>query len=467
MTAALAPHLRRARRTAQRVVPLREPPRSEPIARRKKILIGGIPRAGTTMTVRLIGQDPAIFLWPGESSVLALTRSLWEGGQPAASCRNQIQTYVHDTLSKAMIEMHAWNVSNEKRLRSEPAATPEEVRVLADEIVASAMEASSVRTSLRAACAAMDRFVAGHTNQDVLVEKTPSNLFAYSHLADDPAIHWVLCHREPFATIASLQARAGKDPYATDWSPNIEFGIGAYLRHAEHVLRASRSTSPPVIAPYESTSADPQAFMMRLTARLGAERTIGSVGEVRRANDRDAWRKLAPLDRWKVLRLTEPVRRLLGYDENYYGVDEATMLEGFEAPDSFEWTPLYGVYAPDGGTSGRWVSDEAAFSIYAPHGVRSVRARLFNPSSMNLPEQKVIVRDGARRCIGEVALPTDQMSAIDIDLGSITPAATTSKGRLFRIELQPTHRRLPVASLVGNNDRRLMSFFMAHWTPHA
>lgn len=418
------------------------------------------------MTVRLIGQDPAIFLWPGETSVLALTRSLWEGGRPAPACRDQIQAYVHETLSKAMIEMHAWNVSQEKRLQGEPAATADEVRALADDIVASAMEASSVRTSLKAACAAMDRFVASHADQEILAEKTPSNLFAFSHLADDPTLHWVLCHREPFATVASLQARAGKDPYATNWASNVEFGIGVYLRHAEHVLRAIRTANAPLIAPYEATSADPAGFMMRLTARLGEERPAASVREVRRADDREAWRKFSPLDRWKVLRLTEPARRLLGYDENYYGVDEATMLEGFEAPESFEWAPLYGVYDPDGGTSGRWVSDEAAFSIYAPHGVRAVRARLFNPSSMDLPEQKIIVRDGARRCIGEIALPTDQMSSIDIDLCTITPAAITSKGRLFRIELQPAHRRLPVASIAGNSDRRLMSFFMANWTPH-
>ncbi|WP_325060500.1 sulfotransferase [Vitreimonas sp.] len=429
-----------------------------------KVFVGGIPRGGTTMMLRLIGDHCGVYPWLGESSVVDTARLLWTNGRPNPACREQVEAFVTHTLRLALLEMQAWNAARED-IQGLLIPSREDVDRLACAVVDGAYEAASVRSSLLAACRALDEFLANYADLPVIAEKTPTNIFSFTHLCDDPSLHWVVSHREPFAVIASMRKRAGADPFADHWA-TLESCLGQYQRYAIRVIAALRSKRA-IEAPYEAVCRDPDLLVRPLQEQLGRDETAGYSGNfVSAASDRDAWRSFDLQDLWLVRSITAPARRLLGYDSDYYGSEQDAVLEDYEGPEAFFAAPLDGAFESDTNPATRWIGDEARFAVFAPEGVHAISARLFCPSSLDLAEQSVTARDGLGRTVGQAALPIDKLTTLTIKLSDAAPAAVTKRGRLYLIRLNAGRAALPVASVLGNGDARVLAYMKTLWAPH-
>lgn len=428
------------------------------------ILVAGIPRSGTTMTLRLLDESADVFGWPGETAVLDFTRSLWSAGRPDRRCQDQIQRHADETFTGTLIDLQAYN-AQKYDLPNTHIPTAREVAALSGEVVAAALGATSRTEALVEACAILRRFLSRFTDRPLIAEKTPSNLFSLPDLEDRKRPAWVLCHRDPFAAIASMRGRAGADPFAQDWGATLEASIGLYIRHAREIVRAVRGGGRALVVPYESAAMDPAGLLEEVSAHLGQKLQVrkSKVAGARK-HDRQRWRRFSPLERWKILRLARPHAKDLGYDASYFGADEFEMTEGMPELSDFNATPLYGAFAQDEVRSFQWLSDRAAFALTVPENVSAMTTRFFNPPQMMLETQHIIISDGERR-ITSFDLPPGKAVAAYVDLARAKPAGMTASGRLYNIEISADQWRLPVASIPGNLDRRVLSCLMSPWTP--
>lgn len=98
------------------------------------ILVAGIPRSGTTMTLRLLDESAEVFGWPGETAILGFTRSLWSTGRPDYRCRDQIQRYADETFTGTLIDLQAYN-AQEYNLPDTHIPTAREVAALSSDVV--------------------------------------------------------------------------------------------------------------------------------------------------------------------------------------------------------------------------------------------------------------------------------------------------------------------------------------------
>jgi|GEM_PF-3535355 len=430
---------------------------------RQRILIGGVPRGGTTLALRLIGDYQGVFAWPGESGVLNTTQALWSNGAPNPACREQIEANVLENLVSALIAMQSWNLASGD-MPDAPLPDLSQVQALAHAVTDAAYAAASVRHALVLAADALSAFLSDFTDAAVIAEKTPNNIFAFPHLCDLSSLLWIVCHREPFAVIASMQQRAGADPFAAGWDSSVDGCIGVYLRHAKRVIRALR-TGQAVGICYDAMCNKPDRFFSDVAARSGfALGPHAGLGVVRQIAGRQGWRKFDPIQRWRVLRLTESVRRLLGYDEGYYGLEESEMSD--PAPlDCFAADALNGLYSVDAGATHRWMAGEASFAIVAPHDVSAITARVFVPAALGLPAQALTVVGSAGRRLAHVAVPPDQLTAITVDLSRAAPLAVSEQGRLFRFDVYAAQNCLPLAQTPGLLDARVVSCLLSAWKP--
>lgn len=430
---------------------------------RKKILIGGIPRGGTTLVLRLMGEHSNVFAWPGESSAISVVQALWANGPPDLACRAQVEANLQKNLHDALIEMQRWNLATGD-IPEAPLPEAGQVEALVHLLSDAVFQASSVRQALVGATDALSDFVANFSDAPVIAEKTPSNIFAFPHLCDLDDVLWVVCHREPFGVIASIQDRVGVDPFAADWDGSLDACIGLYLRYAKRVIRALRTGSA-IGACYDGVCAAPDRFFSEVGARssfgLGS-RVNGGV--LRQITNRVGWRKFDEQQRWRILRLTDSVRRLLGYDERYYGASEAEMSVP-QPLDQFSVSALDGLYAADVGAAHRWMTGEASFAVCVPHGVAAISAQAFVPGALGMSEQKLSVIDSAGRRIAEVRTPPDKLTTLNVELAQATPVAVSRAGRLYRFDVYAAQKCLPLAKTPGVLDARLLSCLLTDWKP--
>lgn len=430
----------------------------------KNILIGGIPRGGTTVTLRMLDEFSDVFMWPGETWILSLARNLWAGGAPNPACRAEAERYAVATLRRSLIEMQEWNAEYGSVDCLRPA--DDVVEALGRRVVAGAYDAASVRGSLLAGANVLSDFLSSVSDKPIRAEKTPDNIFAFTHLGDAKSFAWILCHREPFATIASIRERAERDPYAVNWSKDIEFCIGVYLSYAERVLSAMRASDTALVAAYDATCAAPFDFLVQIARLLGQRRPAPrKINFVVPAQDREKWRRFTPEERWKVLNFTAPVRRLLGYDESYYGCAETAMTGDATFTGEFSVVPVSGLHeAEQNPGRPRWMSGEAVFAVYAPENVAAISAQVYNPGALGRPNQRLIVSDGSQR-LSEDALFADKHITVSVDLRRARPVGVFGKMRAYLIKLQTTERCLPVVSIPGSDDQRVIACSITDWRP--
>lgn len=412
------------------------------------------------MALQLCGELSGAFAWPGESWALPITHSIWRGGPPAVGCRDQLEEHVIASLRQSLIEMQAWAAA-EFGSPEAVRATDDDVFELAADVLHGVYSASSIRTALIASCGALQRFLSKFSHGSSVVEKTPGNVHCLPYLADQANIHWVLSHREPFSVIASMQRRDGADPFAVDWAGGVERCLGEYLSYGEAVL-ASRRFGGVVMASYDETYANPAALQETVVKRIAPDLRRQKFFKKRRvAPDPQSWRAFAALDRWKILNFSAPVRRLLGYSEDYYGAAEPEMAGEVDLPPQFECKRMGGSW-PNG-----LVTDVARFAVYVPRGVVAVRATFQNHASLALFEQMVRVVDCRKNLLFEQHAPSGSAVEVVVDLRDARCVGETESGRAYLLEVSTSRCVMPVARIAGNYDERVLAGSLSLFVPAA
>ncbi len=415
------------------------------------------------MVAAMIGQREDVFVWPGETWVLPNVAKLWAGGPPNPECRDQVLGVLHRSLKGALIDMREWNDTYAEP-SFERKATADEVEDLATELTEAALSAPSSSAALRASAHILERFQRRWTDKPYVAEKTPENVLLYPDLsrALDPV--WVICHREPFGVIASLQKRAGADPFAP-WDNSIETCLGMYLKYGWAVVSIARSPHASISIAYEEVCATPERVMDRLSVRLGNKAPPLSRNGYVRAPHADAWQSFGPQQRWIILALTRGLREHLGYGPEAYSKSFSEIVQGASEFPDFATSPLVGVSA-EPGRALRWVGKSSLYGIFCSSPVRRVEIDLYLPPGLKIDVQRLCVRDCAGRSVASAALVSGEQVTIGVDTDTICASASESGiGVAYLLELRAERVCVPYATVSGNLDERLLSLMASDFRP--
>lgn len=432
-------------------------------ARAKSVLIGGIPRSGTTLVARLIGQRDDTFLWPGETWVLPNVAKLWAGGPPNPECRAQIMQCMRRSLRAALVDMRAWNDANSK-LIAVSHVTEAQVDKLVEDLTDLALRAPSRAAALRGGAGILERFQREWSDSPIVAEKTPENIMLFQELSGALDPTWVVSHREPFAVIASLQNRAGADPFAP-WDASVETCVGMYLKYAWAVISAARALRPPILVGYDEACSNPERLMERLSARLGKDSQRQVDKRKIRFSRADAWRAFSVSERWLILALTRGVRGCLGYGPQAYSETFLDMVQGAQELPEFASRPLMGVSSePDSAL--HWIEQNSAHAILCSSPARRIEVDLYNPPALKIDPQELEVVDCTGRPVFSIALRSGEMSTLGVETAALQASAEQSGvGAVYLLKMRCKHVRTPYASLPGNLDERLLSLMVSDFRP--
>lgn len=405
--------------------------------------MGGTPRSGSAMIASLVGRARGEQVRAVETWMIPFARHLWAGGAPNPACRAQL------TRAAAAVLADAYG--------DDDAQLPDDtLGAMSDELVAIAVNAPSQAAALRETGALCERLrgqLIGST-----LEATPANIFSHAYLSSASGADWVVVHREPFSVIASLRARPLADPFMPSGG-DLETSIGVYLRYGGAVAAALRSARPPYVAPYDTLVGDPEGVIDAL--KSGAD--LSGVGQgTRRRADHDGRLAFSVDDRRKVALLTRTVREALGYGVQYYDGDANEGVD-IVLPAHVQVSSLHGMHTPDEGMEHRWMSKQAAFVVYARADVRNVSATFVNHPNLQILEQRLVVRDGSRREIANVAIRSGENYDVLIPLNQLRPTLLGAGALMYVFEIEAEAAVLPVARFVGNLDQRVLSCFVSPW----
>lgn len=406
----------------------------------KQILIGGMPRGGGVMIASLVGRARGEPLRAVKTWMIPYVSYLWAGGAPNPACHAQLVRAAATVLDNAYSD-------DDARLSDDT------LMEMAEGLVAIAMNAPSQAAAVRETsllCARIHEKLAGAT-----LEATSANIFSHPYLSSATGADWIVVHREPFSVIASLRGRTLSDPLMPSGG-DLETSIGVYLRYGAAVATALRSSRPPQVAPYDFMAGDPEGVIDAL--KSGA--SLGGQGRPR--VDQGGQLAFSVEDRRKVALLTRTVREELGYGPHYYGGDPGGGGD-LALPARLRVSPLYGAHAPDEGTEHRWMSKQAAFVVYARADVRNITATFVNHPNLQIPEQRLTIRDVSRRAVGKVVVRSGENCDLQIALDQLHDMRLGPDALMYVFEIEAETAVLPVARFVGNLDKRLLSCFVSPW----
>lgn len=427
------------------------------------LLIGGVPRSGTTAALKLVDTHQDFFAWPGETSALSFASRIWlDNSPPDPTCRDQIARYARRHFSVALIEMQEWN--GEQEIRDVMTATSAEVGAFADRVVEGLLDSTSRTEALATTVSTLSDFLRSRSEVTFIAEKSPDNILAHRDLAGLNDVQWFITHRDPFATIRSMGERVGDDPFAGDFVGPVERRIGLYRRFGQELLDASARDPRLLSASFEDLCCTPEAIAREIGDRFDLQQTRWTnESDIRPRRDSLVWTDFDPLDRWKILRLTADVRSAFGYEADYYDADELDMTGRLEVLEAFEAVSLSGVVA-NKAHDRLWIEGHAEFVFYAPPGVRAVACHVFVPQLSVFSDQRLSVTDG-EVCLATLDAPPGELTPLTIDLVDATPIGSVGGRSVYCLTVRAEKVVVPLATLPGSEDERMLAAVLTPWTP--
>jgi hypothetical protein len=454
-------------------------PRTSHLKTEMDILLGGIPRSGTTALARAIELHPDIFCWSGETGLLPLLDELTRGLPMRADNLVGVTKMICRHLKSVLIDQREW-IAAKDHVAPPVRINVEAVEHLASQVAAVLQSQLSRAQTLKNCTGILRTFLNQYNNRLLLAEKSPSNVL----LIDGSltlARRWLITHREPFAVIASMLERTKSDPWAGIMGGEIEQRIGLYIRHARSVISAKASPSEAMLLGYDSLITDPCGSLANVCSFLRVEPTLSYLDQVRciigGKPATDKWKQLAPLDCWKVLRLCSREMQALDYDERYYRASFDHMISGLPKTLEPQMVSLYGSFDPTQSDPMRWVQRKASFAVYAPQGVNALRLRIHNNVSAIIesshlpgvaPEEWHVTAycdtgTGSPVPLSSLSLAVDFLGDWQIDLRDIEPLGHYGNWRLFKINLEANFAFIPCFMFANASDERPFSFGLVDW----
>jgi len=232
------------------------------------LLIGGIPRSGTTALARALEHHRHLAVFPFETGLFPLLADLvGEGPLPEAAmdaAAGALRRNLAGTCALVdLLEMdESWGFAASPR---DARRALEDLYLRAEHLVRNGAGGPGVVGDL---ARAFERTLGLH-GERLPVEKTPGNAFHAVWLAGPLGRPLLLTVRNPVAVVASMRRRAAdaRDPAAAQFGRTLEESCGLYLEYGRAIAATMVAAASPVaIVPYEALR-DSAGAAMRVACR--------------------------------------------------------------------------------------------------------------------------------------------------------------------------------------------------------
>lgn len=447
------------------------------------LLIGGMPRGGTTVAAKFMSLHPDMFCYAGETHLVPFMHSLF-GHLPCREDKIDLVTrFLHQQFMTAMVEMPRFSVSQ--------GAHPGNL-IFEEKNVADLVEA--IRGHLtnqlygedlyRASLVTLRELLATSKAEQriILGEKTPNNIFAMADYAWVKTAKNIVVMREPIGVLRSMRARVeGGDAYSGAFKGDLETNIGMYLEYALAARQVLNATGESLLVRYEDIALAPAAVVQEMFSLFGLEvedrvmqfvegnrdREIANRAPVnyKRLNITANYGELSPVDIWKVFSLTRELREAFGYS------DEAMRELGFELPS--EWPdveipakalPLYGFHQTEGDDA-PWMKRRGGLVVYLGKGQSHDITLEFNSEIPNQIQGEVELRASVNGIQREAltVLPGNQSTVVRVRIHADELVPMGNRGGYAIIDLASPMAYSRIGHTADGVDAREMSFQLRNW----
>lgn len=447
------------------------------------LLVGGMPRGGTTVAAKFMSLHQDIFCYAGETHLIPFMHGLF-GQLP---CRDDkvdlVSRFLHQQFMTAMVEMPRFSVSqgaHPGNLIFEEKNVDDLVDAIRGHLNNQLYGADLYKASLITLRELLSKSKADQ--RIIFGEKTPNNIFAMADYAGVDAIKNIVVMREPIGVLRSMKARVeGGDAYSSAFKGDLETSIGMYLEHAMAARQVLNSAGESLLVRYEDIAQTPATVVREMFKLFGREAEEGVIRFVEGKWDRDIanrapmnykrlnittdYAALSPVDIWKVFSFTRELRDAFGYSD-------AAMIEfGFEVPSKWpdvevpsKVLPLYGFHQT-GWIGGPWMKRRGGLVAYLGKG-RSHDITLEFKSKF--PEQvqgEVELRVSVNGIQSEVLkVAADSQSAVvNVKVHSDELVTMGNRGGYAVIDLLSSVAYSQIGHTANGDDAREISFQLSNW----
>lgn len=447
------------------------------------LLIGGMPRGGTTVAAKFMSLHPDMFCYAGETHLVPFMHGLF-GQLPCREDKIELVTrFLRQQFMTAMVEMPRFSVSQ--------GAHPgnlifgeKNVDALVEAIQRHLQNQLYGKDLYKASLATLRELLleSKAAQRTILGEKTPNNIFAMAEYAEVGATKNIVVMREPVGVLRSMKARVkGGDAYANAFKGDLEANIGIYLEYALAARQILNATGESLLVRHEDIAQTPATVVQEMFKLFGLEpedRVIQFVegkwdSEIanrapmnyRRLNITTNYGELSPADIWKVFSLTRELREAFGYSD-------AAMSElGFELPS--EWPdeevparvlPLYGFHQAEEGEA-PWMKRRGGLVVYLdkrrPHDITLELKSEFPGQIQGGVELRVSVK-GIQREVLMVAAGR-RTTVLQVKLHSDELVPMGNQGGYAIIDLESSVDYSQLGHTADGVDAREISFQLCNW----
>jgi hypothetical protein len=444
------------------------------------LLIGGVPRSGTTALARSAGLLDDVFCWETESQFIKTTFDM--AGLLARSLvpphRKRLEEHLFNAFASSML-----------RMRKDLATRHEQPLMMLgeDDIRRFAGDVSDVLMGTSAA--EMHHALLGTLRQllaarsptaALLAEKSPSNVM-YVDTLKKMGIACIFTYRNPDEVVSSMAARVGRDADAYIFDISYLERIGMYYRHARHLVELPdlgqlRSGSPRVFrVSYQRLMTDPVGSMANVSYLIGRDITtrqgkkivdiMGDPGYKPKPVNSKRCENSPGLQSPLLYRLLRSLfaDEMRGAATSDFRMDDQSwkFAEGIY--------PYWGLYSPDSRSrNGRWCELEFEFVILAENNKRHANLRFYgamNDTILGTDRQEIVVKDvGAGT--GSAAVHTEVIqngtsATLRIPLVALTPLCGSEHFSLYQLNFSIFPYSLPYIFSETSGDERTMSMIFS------
>lgn len=444
------------------------------------MLVGGMPRGGTTVAAKFMSLHPDIFCYAGETHLIPFMHGMFRDLPCRPDKIDHVVEYLRHQFLVAMVEMIRFSVSQ--------GAHPG--NMIFDEAAVDAL-VGAVRGYLearlcgvelyRASLAALGCVLSQADPRPIQGEKTPSNIFAMADFAEADAVENIVVIREPLGVLRSMRARIeGGDPYTAAFKGGLELNIGVYLEYALAARKVLESTTGGLLVRYEDMAQNPSGVIRDMFNIFGREpedrviqfvegKTDSTIADrapmnYRRLRVKSEIEMLTPVDVWKIFSLTRGLREYFGYH------DERMVEYGFDVP--FQWPgkdvpskilPLYGFHKA-GWLGEPWMKRRGAliayFSTRDTHEITLEFKSDFPEQFSDIIELQVAV-DGVCRQSRQI-ITGSQVTPIHIRISPDTMVPMGPGGYVV-VEVTSSVAYCEIGHTRAGDDGREISFQLSNW----
>lgn len=447
------------------------------------LLVGGMPRGGTTVAAKFMSLHQDIFCYAGETHLIPFMHGMF-GQLP---CREDkidlVARFLRQQFMTAMVEMPRFSVSQ--------GAHPgnlifEEKNV--DDLV------DAIRGHLNNQLYGVDLYKASlitlrellsksKADQRIIFgEKTPSNIFAMADYAGTIAAKNIVVMREPIGVLRSMKARVeGGDAYSNAFKGDLEANIGMYLEYAIAARQVLNSIGDGLLVRYEDMARTPAKVareMFKLFQRETEERVVQFVEgkwdrdianrapmNYKRLNITTNYADLSPADIWKVFSFTRELRETFGYS------DTAMAELGFDVPS--EWPdvevpskvlPLYGFHQA-GWIGGPYMKRSGGLVAYLGKGrshdiILELKSKF--PEQVQSEVELRVSVNGIQREALKVATDS-QSTVVNVKIHTDELVPMGNRGGYAVIDLVSSVAYSQLGHTANGDDAREISFQLSDW----